>query len=475
MKTFKQLLAWASKDLPGLLRWVIQLQEQLQALKDLLAQNSHNSSRPPASDRVPSAKDKPKPKSLRRRGRRKSGGQPGHPGRTLRRVEHPEHLIPHQLDRCACGRDLRRQPHLGHERRQVFDLPELKLQVTEHQAQIKHCPGCARTSTAPFPEHVSAPVQYGVNFLSLLSYFYDAQHIPLRRIRTLCTEIFSCPVSEGTIQSARQQQFESLQAFEQRLEDSLPQEALLHADETGLRVERTNYWVHVLCTPLLTFLSVHFNRGKKAMDAIGLIGKFEGWLMHDFLSAYLQYDCLHTFCKPHLLRELIFLFEQHQQAWAKALHDLLLKMRDAVEKRKARDAPFSEKELQRWHERYWKILQSGRRANPHSKRSNRKGRPKQSKAQNLLDRMENYDQCILAFLADFSLPFSNNQAERDQRMVKVHQKISGCFRTLHGARQFARSFSYISTLRKHGLPVWENLRNALLGRPFLPQTPNRPE
>ena len=192
--------------------------------------------------------------------------------------------------------------------------------------------------------------------------------------------------------------------------------------------------------------------------------------MHDFLSSYLGFEnCLHTFCKSHLLRELVFLFEQHRQAWAGDLHDLFLDMHVGVQDRKARDAPMTEKEYQRWCDQYGKLLRAGRQANPLTPEQRAHPRAKQSKEQNLLDRLEGYDEAILAFLWNLDLPFTNNEAERAFRMMKVRLKISGCFRTFQGACRHARIRSYISTLRKHGLPVLEYLRRALEGRPFLPQ------
>jgi transposase len=226
----------------------------------------------------------------------------------------------------------------------------------------------------------------------------------------------------------------------------------------------------VLCTPLLTFLSVQPSRGQEAMQTIGIIPRFVGWLMHDFLSSYASFEnCLHTFCKSHLLRELVFLFEQHQQQWAEDLYDLFLEMLKCVKDRKARDAPLTSAEVDWWYQQYRKILRAGRQANPLTSEQMKQKRPKQSKEQNLLDRLERCDECILAFLWNFKLPFTNNEAERDFRMLKVRVKVSGCFRTLQGARFHARIRSYIATLRKHGLPVLEYLRLALDGHPFLPQ------
>jgi transposase len=234
-------------------------------------------------------------------------------------------------------------------------------------------------------------------------------------------------------------------------------------------VNKVKHWLHVLCTPLLTFFSLQRLRGKEAIEAIGIIPKFTGWLMHDFLSSYLGFEnCLHTFCKSHLMRELVFLFEQHDQSWAKELHDLFLEMLQCIQERKARDAPLSQAEYQRWYERYWEILRVGRQANPLTPEQKARKRLKQSKEQNLLDRLEAYDDCILAFLWAWELPFTNNDSERAFRMMKVRLRISGCFRTLEGARRHVRIRSYISTLRKHGLPVLEYLRRALDGHPFLP-------
>lgn len=465
-KSWAQLWRWQQADPRGLVDYTFALQAEVRRLRDAAAQNSRNSSRPPSTDRP----EQPKPKSLRRRSGRRTGGQPGHPGRTLAFSRRPQHVQVHPLRECACGEDLSREPALDFQRRQVFDLPSLKLECTEHRAEIKDCPGCHHTVTAAFPPDVKAPVQYGKNFRALLAYLYDAQEGASLRIREMCAEMFGYAVSEATLQAARQEQHDALEPFEKRLVAILPQEPILHADETGVPINQVQHWLHVLCTPLLTFFAIHLSRGKEAIEAIGIIPRFTGWLMHDFLSSYLGFEnCLHTFCKSHLLRELVFLFEQHRQAWAKDLYELFLAMLACVNDHKARDAPLTEKEYRPWQRQYRSILQAGRRANPRTPAPSTGGRRKQSKAQNLLDRLEGYDDCILAFLWELDLPFTNNEAERAFRMMKVRLKISGCFRTLAGARRHARIRSYISTLRKHGLPVLEYLHHALDGRPFLPQ------
>jgi len=464
-KSREDLWSWSQADPRGLVDYTFQLQAEVRRLRDSAAQNSRNSSRPPSTD----GPEQPKPKSLRKKSGRKPGGQPGHPGRTLAFSDTPRHIRIHPLLECECGEDLSHEPALDFQRRQTFDLPPLELECTEHRAEIKKCPRCHRIGAAPFPADIRAPVQYGKNFRALLAYLYDAQEGASRRIGVMCAEMFGYAVSEATLQAARQEQYQALEPFENRLVETLLQQTVLHADETSVPINKINHWLHVLCTPLLTFFAIHRNRGKAAIEAIGIIPKFTGWLMHDFLSSYLSFgNCLHTFCKSHLMRELVFLFEQHQQAWAKDLYDLFLEMLQCVKDRKTRDAPLTKKEFQAWRSKYRNILKAGRQANPLTPQQSAKKRPKQSRAQNLLDRLEGFDDCILAFLWEPDLPFTNNEAERAFRMMKVRLKISGCFRTLEGARRHARIRSYITTLRKHGLPVLEYLRLALDGRPFLP-------
>lgn len=465
-KSLAELSTWGQSDPSGLAAYTFALQTEVRRLRDSAAQNSSNSSRPPSTDKP----EKPQPKSLREKSGRKPGGQPGHPGRTLQFSDTPKHTEIHPLLECECGEDLSHQPAIDFQRRQVFDLPSLKLECTEHRAEIKECPCCQRICTAPFPADINAPVQYGKNFRTLLAYLYDAQQGASRRIGEMCEEMFGYALSEATLQSARQELHQALEPFEERLVEILPQEPILHADETGVPINKVGHYLHCICTPLLTFFAIHLKRGKEAIQAIGIIPKFTGWLMTDFLSSYLAFDnCLHTFCKSHLMRELVFLFEQHQQTWAKDLYDLFLEMLKCIKDRKTRDAPMTKKEFKRWRRRYRNILQAGRQANPLSTAQLARKRPKQSKEQNLLDRLEGYEDCILAFLWEWDLPFTNNEAERAFRMIKTRLKISGCFRTLEGARRHVRIRSYISTVRKHGLPVLEHLRNALDGRPFLPQ------
>jgi transposase len=466
-KSLAELRSWARSDPSGLAEYAFELQAQLRRLRETAAQNSANSSRPPSTDR-----EKPRPKSLRGRSGRKSGGQPGHVGKTLEPRPQPDQTVPHRLQRCPCGADLSNEPIKDLERRQVFELPPMKLRCIEHQAEVKDCPCCNRTLTAAFPPEVNAPVQYGSSVRSLAAYFYDAQAGASRRVSQMFADLFEYRLSEATVQSAREEIHQNLHPFEERLSEVLPQQEVLHADETSLPVDKSKHWVHVLCTPLLTLLTMQLGRGKDSILGSGILARFTGWLMHDFLAGYMSLEnCVHTFCKSHLMRELVFIFEVHHQAWANDLYDLFLEMLREVKKRRARDAPFTEPELDEWHRRYWEILDQGRRDNPLTAAQASGKERKQTKEQNLLDRLEGYDHCILAFLENFDIPFTNNQAERAFRFLKTRMKISGCFRTLAGARRHIRIYSYISTLRKNGLGVLDYLRRALQGRPFLPKLP----
>ena len=432
------------------------LEREIQELKGRLAQNSQNSHRPPSTD----PPDKPRPKSLRQESTRPPGGQPGHPGQTLQKVKDPDHTDLHRLSICPhCrGRAVESEPAIDYEARQVFDLPQKLLEVTEHRAEIKCCPECGETVRADFPEEVTAPVQYGPRFEGLMVYFNQAQLIPCDRLSQISEDIFGQPLSTGTVVTATTRLYDELEDFQRALVNLIPQAAVVHADETGARVAGKGHYLHVASTVDMTFYGVHARRGKEATDSFGILGACRQWLVHDCYSFYFSYEqCLHAPCNQHLLRELQFLWEVQHQTWAKNLSDLLLRL---YRRRKER-GEFSRRQFQRAHKQYLAIVAEGRRLHP----------PKagaQSKAANLLDRLEELDLNILAFLWDERVPFTNNLAEQDIRMMKVRQKISGCFRTFKGAQIFCRIRSYISTCRKQGVNVWEAIQLAVNGRAFIP-------
>lgn len=472
MSRRRQLVNLARRGVGALITLVLGLEgkvrtlkREVQRLKDRLALTSRNSGKPPSTDGLA----KPAPKSLRKKTGRKPGGQPGHPGRTLQPVAHPDHTVVHQLDRCPCGkcsgRSLRNEPVLDYEKRQVFELPQKPLEVTEHQAQIKRCPISGCRVTATFPDQVGAPAQYGPRFRALMIYFNNRQFIPYRRLTELCEDLYGQPLSEATIVAANGRTFEILEPFEQRLKVVLPQAPLNHCDESGLRVAGRLHWLHVVSNAHLTFYGVHPKRGTQAMNEFNILPHCKGWLVHDHWAPYFTYeDCLHALCNQHHLRELKFLHEEHQEAWADELSRFLINANERCQQQGVLQEKAFKKALAGYHA----ILAKGRYRHPR-----RHGRAAQSKAANLLDRLEDYDYSVLAFLFDPVVPFTNNQGERDIRMEKVRQKISGCFRTLPGARVFARIRSYISTCQKQGLNILDALEVAILGKPFIPALPNR--
>jgi len=444
---------------------VRELRRQVKELKARLARNSTNSHQPPSSDGL--AKAAPKPKSLRTKSGRRPGGQVGHPGHTLQPVARPDHVHVHQLGCCPCGacrgRSLAPEPVLGHEKRQVFELPEKPLEVTEHQAEIKCCPVSGRRVTAAFPEGVTAPAQYGPRFKAQMVYFNDEHFIPYQRLTRICQDLYGQPLSEATVATANQHAYDHLAPFEQRVLELLPQAPVNGCDESGVRVAQRLHWLHVVSNLWLTFYGVHPKRGVEAMDDLGILPRCKNWLIHDHWKPYFTYtDCLHALCNEHHLRELKFLHEEHQEDWAQEMSAFLL---DCLERRK-KQGVLDEQQFKRVRTQYRALLKKGRRRHPR-----RTERGAQSKAANLLDRLEGFDLNVLAFTVFAEVPFTNNGAERDLRMEKTRQKVSGCFRTLHGARVFARIRSYISTCRKQGRNILKALEKAIVGDPFIPSAP----
>lgn len=444
---------------------ILTQESEIIELKRRLALDSTNSSKPPSSDGL----QKPAPRSLREKTGRKPGGQPGHRGHTLKQVEKPDHTHVHSLETCPCGLcrgvSLKNVPALDYERRQVFDLPPLCLEVSEHRVEIKRCPVSGLSVRAAFPADVEAPVQYGPHFRGLMLYLSNQQILPFDRLRQVCKDLFGQPLSLGTLVAINARASEALAPVERAIIQAITRAPAVHADESGLRVAGKLHWLHVASTSLLTFFGVHGNRGAEAMDALGVLPHCLSWLIHDFWKPYLKYDALHALCNQHLLRELKFLFEQCGEIWADQLSRFLLDWKDDP---RARDG-LEEDVFEKAHRQYRRIVRMGRADHP--RRLPGQGRSKQDKATNLLDRLQDYDYCILAFLLDPNVPFTNNQGEQDIRMIKVKQKVSGCFRTLEGARCFARIRGYLSTCRKQGFNLWDACFQAALGKPFLPTLP----
>ena len=463
-------------DQESLIELILLLQQQLaaqqafiQQLQDQLAKDSHNSGKPPSSDGL----KKGRRKSLRKSGQRPRGGQRGHKGRTLMQVAQPAHVVVHGQASCPqCQTELTEVAVQRRVKRQVFDIPPASIEVTEHQAEVKQCPGCGACVKGEFPCHVTQPTQYGPRLKAFACYLHYQQLIPLARIRELLTARYGHAPSEPVVLAAARQLASRTQASLQRIRQQLLAAPVLHFDESGLRVNSRLHWLHVASTEKFTHYHAHEKRGQVAMQDGGILPHFTGVAIHDHWRSYLNFeDCRHSFCNVHHLRELRFVAEQYNQVWAAQMKRLLLAIKAEVAATSALHSALPPERLADYERRYDALMAQGFAANPSPPKTEPKprGRPKQSPPKNLLDRLHKHKAGVLAFMHDFRIPFDNNLAERDVRMIKVQQKVSGCFRTLDGAHLFCAIRSYISTARKHGINAIDAIYNAFLDQPFIPQ------
>jgi len=447
------------------------LQREMQMLKDQLVKNSRNSSKPPSSDGL----KKPSPKSLRPRGKSNPGGQKGHSGSTLKMVDNPNHCVVHSVKQCQkCGHCLADETPINIEKRQVFDIPPIQMEVTCHQAHTKQCPHCGYLNKVAFPEQVKAPVQYGTRLKAIAVYLRQYQLLPYNRTRELFRDLFSIDLSEGTLTNITNTCSKLLEQPLNQIQKQLEQSKVVHFDETGSSVKGKRQWLHAAATPNLTYYQIHPKRGCDAMDHMDILPNFNGRAIHDFWKPYFKYHCNHGLCNAHHLRELIFLHEQHDQQWAKEMMDCLVDIKESVDEAKTSTDTLFKEQIQKFEARYQNILDEGYNENPLPKKESTKrkkrGRIKKTKARNLLERLDEHRKEVLAFMYDFKVPFDNNLIERDLRMAKVQQKISGTFRSQDGADAFCCIRSYISTARKNAVNAIDAIGIAFEGCPFLPSS-----
>jgi transposase len=444
---------------------------RIKKLEDQIAKNSNNSNKPPSSDGL----SKPSPKSLRKRHGKKSGGQVGHQGNTLKAVEKPNYTEIHRVQECECCQsNLESVKVEGVEKRQVFDIPKVKMAVTEHQSEIKICPHCGEKNKGKFPAGVSQAVQYGVETKAVAVYFNQYQMIPLARTKEIIEALYGQTIAEASLISACQDVAERTLPVNEQIKAQIAQkEAVVHFDETGVRVDGKLHWLHSASTDKLTCFAIHTKRGHKAMDDVGILSNLQGYAIHDGWQSYFRYPVKHGLCNVHHLRRLQFLEERYPQPWVTKMSKLLMEMKETVETAQQKGMKcLPGKQQKSFIQRYNKLLLEGFRENPPLQRNmsqnKKRGRIKQNPARNLLDELSEHKSSVLAFMIDFRVPFDNNQAERDVRMMKVKLKISGCFRTLVGAEIFCIIRGYISTARKNGVNSIDALRQAFLGNPYLP-------
>lgn len=441
---------------------ISRLEARICELEKRLGKNSSNSSKPPSSDGLKRTKSQ-RPKNSSR----KPGGQPGHPGQTLRQSQNPDISVAVPLDTCPeCGADLSGQPAAGEEIRQIFDLPPIRMQVTEYRAQRKMCPDCGRSVTAGFPADVCAPTQYGPGMQAVMSYLNVRQVVPCGRTAEICQDLFGHRPSAGSVVQAVVRCAEKLAPAVAEIRNLLIQSPVLHSDETGIRCIGKTHWLHIASTAGHSLYSYSPKRGVEGFAAADVLPDYKGTLIHDFWGPYDTLGCRHGRCNSHLLRELKSCAED-KHIWAEELILALLAAKQAADQaREKGDKSMSSAHRQRLKRRYDKWVHVGLKAHPEQlKSTGKRGRIKQSTEHNLLRRLHDKRDEVLCFVDDLGVPFDNNQAERDLRMIKVQQKVSGCFRSIRGAERFCVISSYISTIRKQGMDLMESIKAAIVGNP----------
>jgi len=529
------------------------LQMKVRDLEARLNKDSHNSNKPPSSDGL---RKPPRNRSLRKPGGRHVGGQPGHEGKTLKMSENPDRMVVHPVNKCAgCGKSLEGVQTKKLEKRQVFDIPVIKMEVTEHRGEIKVCPCCGSENRAKFPAEVPASLQYGVGVKSLVTVLMNYQIIPYERLGEFFSDLFGQGISNGTLDNIVSECYEVLEDYEDAVKEKLKESDVVGFDETGIRSEGKLNWLHSASTGELTYYHIHPKRGAEGMKSAGILPGFIGRAVHDGWGSYFVFPCGHALCNAHHLRELTGALETEGMAWAEQMKNFLLEVKSAVDVAKESSKEKLDSDLiKKFENKYEKILSEGYNeyasggpdcggsesgfgaGEPDSPASEpgcgagepgrfiantenitiikhssagilpagtddaktyevcytgksgcpanepgckaqepgcgakpaRRGRKKKPPSLNLLDRLWYRMKETLAFMYDFRVPFDNNQSERDIRMVKVKQKISGTFRSNEGAKRFCRIRGYISTVRKQGFAVLQAIRDAFLGSPFVP-------
>jgi len=444
------------------------LEARIVDLEARLRSNSSNSSKPPSSDGYA----KPAPKSRRRRSGRLPGKQPGAPGQHLAQVADPDVVVTHSPQRCRdCGDALSSAPVTGVVRRQVFDLPPTALVATEHVAEQRRC-RCGTETSAAFPAEATAPACYGPGLRAHVCYLVVRQHLPVARVAELLRDAWGAPVSTGTVVAMVREGAGRLETVLAAIRDRLAGSDVVHADESGLRVQARLNWVHSTSTDTLTLYHLDPRRGTAAIDAMGVVEHLTGVLVHDGWVPYRRYtNVTHALCNAHHLRELDAAAETGTQPWAADMTALLSSTWQLVLAAQADGhCALRDDELARIRTAYRAIIAAGHTANRPPPLTGRKGRPKRTKAANLLLRLDTYDDDVLRFAHDFRVKFDNNLAERDIRMVKVQQKVSGGFRSFEGAQAWLAMRSYLSTAAKNGVNRFDALQRLCVGHPWTPAT-----
>jgi transposase len=458
-------------------RLIQRLEARVAELERQLSQNSGNSGKPPSRDPAAERQRQAEEREGRKGsggggGRKRKGKQRGSKGSGLEMSANPDEVIDHHPQRCeGCGGELDDDASTGFCARQVIELPEVTPVVTEHRAHTCRC-RCGHLSAATFPEAVRAPVSYGPRVRAVVAYLLGRQHIPTRRVAETLADLYGLSISTGAIDSIYSEASKRLRGFITALVACLRTLPVLHADETTDRIGTKNCWMHVVSTGLFTLIHASVTRGGDAIDEAGVLRGYRGVIVHDRLAMYWKLKAKHGLCAAHLLRDLADVaIGVTQTAWAAGLAGLLVEINAACEDARRRGLEQIGPSYQRaFAARYDTLVAQGLAANPEPA-SGRKRDYCERRSFNLASAFATHRKAILRYMYDLDVAFTNNQAERDLRPTKLHRKISGCFRSQHGAERFAHLRSYLSTTRKHGVPAIDALTRLFTGDPWMPPHP----
>jgi transposase len=427
--------------------------QRIKKLEEQVSKNSRNSSKPPSTDSPFKNKDNSK-KSTKIDAKKKR------PGRTLSQVSEPDEIMQCKVDCCEhCHRNLSDIDSKEIDKRQVTDLPQIKAITTEYQGEVKECPYCHKITRATFPDGVTHKAQYGSGVQAVAVYLRNYQLIPLERTIELFRDLLGINLSEGTIVNMTTRCADQLSGFMKMVKQKMIDAKIMHNDETGINIRGILHWLHTAGNKDFTYLFPHKKRGSVAFDEMGILPVFKGVSIHDFWKSYEQYDCSHAYCNAHLIRELTFIHESLKQNWACNMIDLILEIKKKVDLSK--DGVLDKYSISKYIEKYDKIIEKAYESNPPPDKKWTRGRPKKGKALCLIERLSNHKEEILRFMKEQNVPFDNNLAERDLRMVKVRQKISGTFRNIDRVEDYCRIRSYISTMKKQNKDIFSALVKAL--------------
>ncbi len=446
---------------------LIKANSEIKRLKEIIDKDSSNSSKPPSSDNKFTKKSAEK----KRTSAKQRGAQKRHKGSNLKMVSNPDKVVVLEPSVCNCGCSLGDVKPSKVIKRQSFDLPKIKMAVTQYEQHTKICPCCNSLNQTAFPSNITAVTQYGDNLKAFIAYCNTYQMIPYARISEMIEDLASHKISSGTIYNMLDGYYDKLEAYEEQIKVLAHKEEVLCCDETGINVKGKLHWMHTVSSDILTYYLPHQKRGAIAMDAMDILPEYKGIAVHDHWSPYNKYNCAHSYCNAHHLRELNFITQSEKTLWSQNMHTLLSKMNKEVIKAKEKGKEcLAENKIDRFSRHYDTICNGAMVYYPPPDNTPKKtrGRVAQPKGKNLLDRFVKHKNEVLRFSTNFSVPFTNNLAERDLRMIKVKEKISGTFASLKGGEIFARIRGYISTVKKNNRPVLEELNNILKGEAYFP-------